>query len=30
MMTGASEGDLNMIRVGDERYEIPDSVVSGG
>jgi hypothetical protein len=24
------EGDLNMIRVGDERYEIPDAVVSGG
>jgi hypothetical protein len=24
------EGDLNMIRVGDERYEIPDAAVSGG
>lgn len=22
--------DLNMIRVGDERYEIPDAVISGG
>lgn len=24
------ESDLNMIRVGDERYEIPDAVVFGG
>jgi heat shock protein HslJ len=24
------EGDLHMIRVGDERYEIPDAVVLGG
>ena len=24
------EADLNMIRVGDERYEIPDAVISGG
>jgi hypothetical protein len=24
------EGDLNLLRVGDERYEIPDAVVSGG
>jgi heat shock protein HslJ len=24
------EGDLNLVRVGDERYEIPDSVVLGG
>jgi hypothetical protein len=24
------EGDLNMIRVGDERYEIPDAAVTGG
>jgi hypothetical protein len=24
------EGDLNMIKVGDERYEIPDAAVSGG
>jgi hypothetical protein len=24
------EGDLNLIRVGDERYEIPDAAVSGG
>jgi hypothetical protein len=23
-------GDLFMIRVGDERFEIPDAVVSGG
>ena len=23
------EGDLSMIRVGDERYEIPDAVVLG-
>jgi heat shock protein HslJ len=24
------DGDLNLIRVGDERYEIPDAVVAGG
>jgi hypothetical protein len=24
------EGDLNTVRIGDERYEIPDAVVSGG
>jgi heat shock protein HslJ len=24
------EGDLSMIRVGDERYEIPDAVILGG
>lgn len=24
------EGDLNLIRVGEERYEIPDAVVFGG
>jgi hypothetical protein len=24
------EADLNMIRVGPERYEIPDAVVLGG
>lgn len=24
------ESDLNIIRVGDERYEIPDAVVLGG
>jgi len=24
------EGDLNLIRVGSERYEIPDAVVLGG
>ena len=24
------EGDLNLIRIGDERYEIPDAVVLGG
>jgi len=24
------EGDLNMVRVGTERYEIPDAVVLGG
>ncbi|NRG19229.1 SH3 domain-containing protein [Rhizobiales bacterium] len=24
------ESDLNMIRVGDERYEIPDAVIFGG
>jgi hypothetical protein len=26
----ARRGDLNLIEVGDERYEIPDAVVSGG
>jgi heat shock protein HslJ len=24
------QGDLNLIRVGDERYEIPDAVILGG
>lgn len=24
------EGDLNIIRIGDERYEIPDAVIYGG
>jgi hypothetical protein len=24
------ESDLHLIRVGDERYEIPDAVVLGG
>jgi hypothetical protein len=24
------ENDLNLIRVGNERYEIPDAVVLGG
>ncbi len=24
------EGDMNVIRVGDEHYQIPDSVISGG
>jgi hypothetical protein len=24
------EGDLSLVRVGDERYEIPDAVVLGG
>jgi hypothetical protein len=28
--TAQREGDLNLIRVGDERYEIPDAAVSGG
>jgi heat shock protein HslJ len=26
----SKEGDLNFVRVGDERYEIPDAVVLGG
>ena len=26
----SKEGDLNLIRIGDERYEIPDAVVLGG
>lgn len=26
----AREGDLNVIRIGEERYEIPDAVVLGG
>ena len=26
----AKENDLNLIRVGDERYEIPDAVIIGG
>ena len=24
------EGDLNIIHIGEERYEIPDAVVLGG
>ncbi|MGL4243752.1 MAG: hypothetical protein ACRCTI_21770, partial [Beijerinckiaceae bacterium] len=24
------QGDLNLIQIGDERYEIPDAVVFGG
>jgi len=28
--SAAREGDLNLIRVGDERYEIPDAVILGG
>jgi hypothetical protein len=24
------QGDLNLISVGDERYEIPDAVILGG
>ena len=24
------DGDLSLIKVGDERYEIPDAAVSGG
>lgn len=28
--TATREGDLNVIRVGKERYEIPDAVVLGG
>ena len=27
---GVIEGDLNLIRIGTERYEIPDAVVLGG
>lgn len=28
--SATKESDLNFIRVGDERYEIPDAVVFGG
>lgn len=24
------QGNLNLIRIGDERYEIPDAIVLGG
>ena len=24
------EGDLNVVRIGKERYEIPDAVILGG
>ena len=24
------EGDLHLVRIGEERYEIPDAVVTGG
>ena len=29
-LRGTKESDLHMIRIGDERYEIPDAVVFGG
>jgi hypothetical protein len=29
-VTGTKEADLHLIRVGDERYEIPDAVIFGG
>lgn len=28
--SAARESDLNFIRVNDERYEIPDAVITGG
>lgn len=28
--SGMRDGDLHLIRVGDERYEIPDTVIFGG
>jgi hypothetical protein len=28
--SAARDGDLNLIRIGDERYEIPDALVLGG
>ena len=28
--SATKESDLNSIRIGDERYEIPDAVVLGG
>lgn len=28
--SASKEGDLNVIRIGAERYEIPDAVISGG
>ena len=28
--SATKEGDLNLIRIGDERYEIPDAVILGG
>ncbi|QQS10996.1 MAG: hypothetical protein IPK81_15415 [Rhodospirillales bacterium] len=29
-LTGRKESDLHFIRIGDERYEIPDAVIFGG
>jgi hypothetical protein len=29
-LRGTKESDLHMIRIGDERYEIPDALVYGG
>ena len=29
-VSGEKENDLNFIKVGDERYEIPDAVIFGG
>jgi hypothetical protein len=28
--SASREGDLNIVRIGKERYEIPDAVISGG
>ena len=28
--SGTKQGDLNIIRIGEERYEIPDAVIFGG
>jgi hypothetical protein len=28
--SASREGDLNVIRIGEERYEIPDAVIFGG
>jgi hypothetical protein len=28
--SAARQGDLNVIRIGPERYEIPDAVIFGG
>ena len=28
--SASRQGDLSIVRIGDERYEIPDAVVSGG
>jgi hypothetical protein len=29
-LTYERQGDMNLVRVGDERYEIPDAVLFGG
>jgi hypothetical protein len=29
-LTSERSGDLTLVRIGEERYEIPDALVNGG